>query len=100
MSSGDDVHEIDIVAQLGDRGASHYRIQAGRKRIRAQPKEAGLILIDHNSHLPRRLHPVEIYSSQIAVGAKKLAEPQGNRPYLGQIRTTDAKLHRPPNWWS
>ena len=50
LGARNDVDKIDVVTHLGDRCAGHHCVQDLGERLRAQPQEPRLILIDADAH--------------------------------------------------
>ena len=95
LGAGDDIDEIDVVAHLGDRRPGHHRVQDLGQRLRAQAQKPGLILIDLDAHLARRLHPVEIDQPEIASAPMTWPSCKRDRAHLRNVGTADPVLHRP-----
>ena len=91
----DDVDEVDVVADLGDGAARYHRVEHARQRLRAQPQQARLVLVDADAHLPGRLDPVEIDVHGLRIVGDDLGELEGDLAHLRRVRTADAILHRP-----
>ena len=96
----DDVDQIDVIAHLGYGATRDDRIEHARERLRAQPKQARLVLVDLDPHLPGRFEPVEIDVYDLRVRCDDLGQLQGGVSHLADLRTADAILHRPSDRWA
>ncbi len=58
-----DVDQVDVVAELGDRGAAVDRVELLGDRLRAEAELAGAVLVDLDPHRLGLLAPVEVMVS-------------------------------------
>ena len=70
-------------------------VEHARKRLRAQPKQARLVLVDLDADLPGRLDPVEIDVRDLRICGDDLRQLQRDVAHLRNLRATDAVLDRP-----
>ena len=70
----DDIDQIDIVAHLGNGGAGYDGIQNAGQCLRAEAKQAGLVLVDANAHLAGGLDPVKIDLFGFGIGCNDLGD--------------------------
>src|SRR5262249_39403309 len=91
----DDVDQLDVIAQLGNRGAGKDGIEQACQRLGAQAEEAGLVLMDANAYLPAGLDPVEVDMRRLRVRRDDLGEPESDLAHLCHVGTAHAILNRP-----